>query len=66
MSNYPSGARVACAAASGVAPLYVSTPRTFGTLGLLVRAVAAGSALTCVVVAGIGVLITRRPRGASV
>lgn len=65
VGHYPSGSRVVCETASNVTPLFVSAPRTFGGLGLLVRVFAATSAVLCLVVAAIGLLLTRRRGPAS-
>ena len=62
VGSYPSGAVVSCSDADAVTPLAVSRPSTFGDNGAMVRALAASTAVLCLVVALVGWLLTSRRR----
>jgi hypothetical protein len=61
--SYPSGSVVECSDAATVAPLAVSSGSTFGSAGLLVRAVAGGAAVVCLLLGVVGWFVFR-PRPA--
>ena len=60
VQSYPSGSRLECDSTGSVEPLAVGSGSTFGGNGGLVRAVAGVGAVTCLVLALVGVVLTRR------
>ncbi len=60
VQSYPSGSRVECASTGSVEPLALGGGSTFGGNGALVRALSGVGALACLVLALVGVVITRR------
>jgi hypothetical protein len=60
VQSYPSGSRVECDSTGSVEPLAVGGGSTFGGNGGLVRAFAGVGAVTCLVLALVGVALTRR------
>ena len=60
VQSYPAGSRVECDSAAAVEPLAVGSGSTFGGNSSLVRAFAGAGAVTCLLLALVGLALTRR------
>ena len=58
--HYPPGSRVECSSATSVSPLAVGNPSTFGSARGVIRAVAAGVGLLCLLLGGAALVVLRR------